>query len=47
MHCEYKSKDYHVILSGDFLFYHHDCYFFLWKNADLNLFQLIIDRLCE
>lgn len=42
---EYKTKNYHLILEGNFLFYHHDRYFFLWKNASIDLFQLIMEEI--
>lgn len=42
---EYKTKNYHLILEGNFLFYYHDRYFFFWDDADIDLFQLIMEEI--
>lgn len=42
---EYKTKNYHLILSGNVLFYHHDKYFFFWNDANIDLFQLIVEEI--
>lgn len=42
---EYKAEDYHLILEGNFLFYHHDRDFFFWDDASIDLFQLIMEEI--